>query len=493
MKPTFPPRAREFLRSPDGRAAAVIAHSFHRWLVRRDVNLELADVMPDSVWWFVSVLGRSPREHYASAAEASQRWFQLFPYIEWLARNRWIRFDPEVLRSAPPPPSPDADPYAGSLSAPHFLWCHQDERPLRRRGHRPRALLPKPAQRFLAMLAVTRKPSTVTGYAYTLGRLYDFLETRQLSLADVSRRHLEDWYQALHACGLHPATRLDLLLQTRCYLRWAHDEGLVPADPDQLVRRSDFPKLPQYLPRPLPPDVDRELQARLAAGGPQKLALLLMRRTGLRIGELIGLEHQCLRADAKGRLYLKVPLGKLDTERLVPLDEHTVALLRRLQGHGPARALLLGDEASRDTRYQALRQALADASRGLLVNEPITSHRLRHTYATSLLTAGMSLPALMRILGHRDHRMTLRYAAITDDLVVKEYHEALTKLGERYGAGHRSTASAPPAAPGPLTLLSDVARWVKSRTTNPKNRNALVTRIRRLIADLRHLDSPTKR
>src|SRR5207237_4466404 len=88
------------------------------------------------------------------------------------------------------------------------------------------------------------------------------------------------------------------------------------------------------LPRPLTAAADRELQRRLAAADePGAWALLLMRRTGLRIGELRSLEYHCIRADEQHPL-LKVPLGKLNSERLVPLAPDTVELIRRLQSVG---------------------------------------------------------------------------------------------------------------------------------------------------------------
>jgi site-specific recombinase XerD len=53
------------------------------------------------------------------------------------------------------------------------------------------------------------------------------------------------------------------------------------------------------------------------------------------------------------------------------------------------------------------------ADRGLDIPGPVVSHRLRHTYATELLNAGQSIIAVMKLLGHRSLRMTMRYAAIT--------------------------------------------------------------------------------
>jgi site-specific recombinase XerD len=485
----MPPGARKFIRSSEGRASAAIARSFHRWLARKDIDLRLVDAAPADLWWFIHVVGPSGREQYAAPLDSARRLRELLPYLDWLRRQELLHFDPALLAAAPPPPACGGDPYSAFTSAPHFLWLAQHStvpraRRARRDGRvlRPRRPLAPEAERFASSLRPTHKTSTVCGYENTLRRFHAFLDERGGSLDKLTRRDVDLWRQRLHALGLHPSTRLSMLLHVRAYFRWARDDGLLMADPDDLVRRSDFPKLPQYLPRPLPPDVDAALQARLAGGDTYALALLLMRRTGLRIGELLHLEHQCLRPDTKGRPFLKVPLGKLDNERLVPLDEVTLDLLRRLQATGTQpRQLLLGNTNRQVPRREPFYQALAEASRGLVVTEPIISHRLRHSFATTLLGAGMSLPALMRILGHRDHRMTLRYAAITDELVLKEYTEALAKLGERYAP----RIPQPSADKDPLTLLDDVARWVKSRVPKSADAAALVKRIRRVAAAVR--------
>jgi hypothetical protein len=120
----------------------------------------------------------------------------------------------------------------------------------------------------------------------------------------------------------------------------------------------------------------------------------------------------------------------------------------------------------------------------------MTTHRLRHTYATSLLAAGMSLPSVMRLLGHTDYRMTLRYAEITASTVYSEFAAALERIAERYPSVLPQTPSAPSALE-PMKSLSDVARYLQKRTQDDGlDRDAarvLVRRVRRLQADLRRL------
>lgn len=96
-----------------------------------------------------------------------------------------------------------------------------------------------------------------------------------------------------------------------------------------LLHRSDLPRLPQALPRALSPDVDRDLMAAVnrlddVAGS---CAIRILRGTGMRLGELLDLELDCVLDFAGRGSWIRVPLGKLNTERTVPLDDDTLAAL----------------------------------------------------------------------------------------------------------------------------------------------------------------------
>jgi len=58
-----------------------------------------------------------------------------------------------------------------------------------------------------------------------------------------------------------------------------------------------------------------------------RTAIVVLRATGMRIGELLDLELDCLVAFGTHGIWLKVPLGKLGTERMVPLDSEPLAVL----------------------------------------------------------------------------------------------------------------------------------------------------------------------
>lgn len=381
----------------------------------------------------------------------------------------------------------------------YFDWLHsRGLLALDSRCAWPRSNFPLPplATQFLQSLVPVTKQSTITGYTTSLRQFHIWLNAQPATVEMLDRDTVSRWLQWLHARGLHPSTRVSVIQQVRMYLRWLDERALLSQPADVLLRSADLPKLPQYLPRPLPPDVDAALQARWArSDNVYMLGLLLMRRTGLRIGELINLHYSCLRTDPKGIRLLKVPLGKLNNERLVPLDKLALKVLNKLRRLGTRpRTFLIEHSPGQKSRYQLYCEALRTASHGLHDSESIVSHRLRHTYATTLLAGGMSLVGLMRLLGHKDYRMTLRYAAITDETVLAEYTAALDRNKHRYAP---SAVLLPPTfATDPAKQLTELARHLllkgqDERLDSAKTRN-LARRLRRLASEVRQLQKTSR-
>src|SRR5215211_4301662 len=109
---------------------------------------------------------------------------------------------------------------------------------------------------------------------------------------------------------------------------------------------------------------------------------------------------------------------------MVPLDDETLALLdrvvaRRSPGRPlphprigrPAQFLFTHHGRRLTARMVAAELDRAAAQAGL---GHVTSHQLRHTYATALVNAGVSLQVLMALLGHVSAAMSLRYGRLFD-------------------------------------------------------------------------------
>ena len=165
---------------------------------------------------------------------------------------------------------------------------------------------------------------------------------------------------------------------------------------------------------------------------------------------------------------MRVPLGKLNNERAVPLDAPTLAVLdgwfdqRQHQRALPhPRDGRLADfvfvERGRHlgvSRLQSgLRHAVTAAGLTGTDGQPlrVVSHQLRHSYATSLVNAGMSLQALMALLGHRSPEMTIRYARLASPTLRSAYDQAIGKMRQLL----------PMAPPGPAQV-PDRVQWLNS-------------------------------
>lgn len=439
---------RRLLRTTANRREHSLVDALHRWLDQQ--QLTIAELTPDRLRQF---LARPRRAPVARGTSARYR-IWLRSYLQWLHDRAVIDF-----AAAPP----------------------------RRRAPE----LPPLAREFLASLAPTHRPRTCEAYTYALRRLHGWLDARGLALERLTRSALAPWLQGLHAAGLCPASRRHILVDVRIYLHWRSEHGRMRTAPDELIRRSDFPKLPQYLPRPLTAEADRELQHRLGRSkAPGAWALLLMRRTGLRLGELRDLEYHCIRADGR-HLLLKVPLGKLHNERIVPIDADSVELIQRLQSIAPrSRPWLVPGFDGAPMSAGRLRRVLELHSHGVADPARITSHRLRHTYATEMLGAGMSLLGVMRLLGHHDHRMTLRYTAITPEAVGDEYAKALERLAAKYRLPARPPTLEPASEPD--EILDHLARWLRKHASSHQRLRALLKRIVRLRHEVQSLKSSTR-
>ncbi len=315
--------------------------------------------------------------------------------------------------------------------------------------------------RYAATLTATLKPATIDSRVKALMVLCDWLAQHHPDICRFDQldrhRHIEPFLawnrhrpwrgprgnsgRTLSLVGYHHDV-VDLRVFFDDIAEWGW-----PTQPRRrLLLVSDIPKLPKPLPRALPPDVDRTLMAAVAdLDDPLvRTGLLLLRATGIRIGELLDLQLDCvIDVDQHGH-WLKVPLGKLATERMVPLEPDTLAVLdtwtrqrstQRALPHpvtgNPADFLFI-EHGRRPTGHR-FRQGLRDAVTAAGLTGPdhtplrVTPHQLRHTFGTTLINNGMSLPGLMALLGHATPDMTLRYAQLANPTIRAAYQDAIAK------------------------------------------------------------------
>lgn len=258
--------------------------------------------------------------------------------------------------------------------------------------------------------------------------------------------HILGWFTHLRA--LAPAVYISRLMRLRCILEELAWTAQLP-DLAHLIRREDSPRPPQRLPRALTAQQDQSIQQELLRRNDLAANLfLLQRHTGMRIGECVDLSWDCLRNVAPDRWAIHVPLGKLKTERMVPVDSFVCVLVQRLRFFRsfdplPPDGHLLSRPHGKTALIRQLRHYLHEVSAAAGIPVRIVPHQLRHTYASEMVRSGVTLPAVMKLLGHADPGMTMRYVQVTPNDLQNEFQMARSQ--PRHLAPH---PKAPTISPG---------------------------------------------
>lgn len=337
---------------------------------------------------------------------------------------------------------------------------------------------------YLERKRATCRVKTVSATATRLKHFGIFLTRTDPGLVSVRdldrRRHIEPFLTSLIEAvsekdgqPISIGDRNRRVVTVATFLTDITEWGWDAAPPRKVIFRDDIPKLPQLLPRYLPVDADRRLTAALTDHPSNELAALalrLQRACGLRIGELLDLELDCVHQIDGNGSWLKVPLGKMDTERMVPLDDETLVVDQIAALRSPGRPLphpryrrpaqFLFTCHGRRLTQQGVRGEL-DHAAGIAGLGHVTSHQLRHTYATALVNAGVSLQALMALLGHASAEMSLRYGRLFDATVRTEYERALDLAKQQAQATGTAPLTTGPDGRTqlPLTVITGGKDW----------------------------------
>ncbi|HUL37085.1 MAG TPA: tyrosine-type recombinase/integrase [Thermodesulfobacteriota bacterium] len=240
-------------------------------------------------------------------------------------------------------------------------------------------------------------------------------------LEEIAREDLEAFVESEQDRGTKITSARTRLMYLLGFLRFLIEDDVIS---ETLLKRKIRLKLPDLLPRAMNPSDVRQLLSTIRHIRDRALILVLL-RTGMRIGELLALKVSDL--DIRERKIHLLEGEKNSLGRVVYLSDDALFALRQWlskrdhkkgplfygRGHNP-----LGYSSARYLFVKYLKKAG-------LENRGYTVHSLRHTFASELLNAGMRLECLQQLLGHHNIEMTRRYARLTDKTREEEYFRAM--------------------------------------------------------------------
>jgi integrase/recombinase XerC len=276
-------------------------------------------------------------------------------------------------------------------------------------------------------------PHSVRAYVGDIEGLLDHATRLGMSQPDeLDLRTLRSWLAKQQSMGRSRTTIARRATAARVFTAWLARTGRAATDAGAALRS---PKAHRTLPPVLRVDeaeaVLRAIAATDADAGPlglRDVAILeLLYATGIRVGELVGLDIDDL---DRQRNVVRV-LGKGRKERTVPFGVPAAEALDRWlatgrpevarEGSGPA--LFLGARGAR--MDQRAVRTLVHRSVAAVPGAPdLAPHGLRHTAATHLLEGGADLRSVQELLGHASLATTQLYTHVSTDRLRRAYQQA---------------------------------------------------------------------
>ena len=272
---------------------------------------------------------------------------------------------------------------------------------------------------------MNHKPGTLrSSYTSVMLFLAFYGGSGKKDLKEIERIDLEAFIEHEQDRGIHLSTVRTRLACIIAFLHFLIEQDVLSG---AFLKRGIKLKLPDVLPRAINPTDVRRLLSVIDDIRDRALFLLLL-RTGMRIGEALGLRMTDL--DIQDRKIHLFEGEKNSMGRVVYLsDDALFAIKLWLRQRQKSKPFVFYGQGNKGICYSTGRNLFVKyLKRAGLEQKGYTVHCLRHTFASELLNAGMRLECLQQLLGHQDIEVTRRYARLTDKTREQEYFRAMALI-----------------------------------------------------------------
>ena len=277
-------------------------------------------------------------------------------------------------------------------------------------------------------------PNTVSAYRRDLTEYRQYLSGREM--APDSPASVRSYMGFLFRRGLTRSSMARKISAVRSCSRYMVREGLISFNPCDGI---PVPRAGRKTPRFLNLDEVNALLETPAGRRPIDLRDLtlweILYTSGIRVSELAGLslsdwnhEGRTVRVMGKGSRERVVPLGRQAVERME-------TYLRATDRWPPARDRSPVFLSTRGTRLtvRSIQKRLEKRLRACGLNNRISPHVLRHTFATHLLDSGADIRSIQEMLGHVSLETTQRYTHVTLERLLDVYDKSHPRASAKGG------------------------------------------------------------
>ncbi len=279
---------------------------------------------------------------------------------------------------------------------------------------------------FLEMLAAERGHSQNSQEAYTRD-LLGYTESLSEQISCASTEDIQDYIRSLHEAGLKNTTISRKISTIKQFYLFLFREGLRSDNPAAKIASPKTQRLlPKFLQQSHVNTLLNTAETEAKTGTPSAIRLHALLETlyatGMRISELVTLPRQSIGPDT----VILMIKGKGDRERMVPLGAKARAALKQYTAVVDQETLKKKQSTpyylfpSRGKTGHLTRRRVGQllkelAGRAQVPADMLSPHKLRHAFATHLLTNGADLRAVQQMLGHADISTTQIYTHVLDE------------------------------------------------------------------------------
>jgi integrase/recombinase XerD len=266
---------------------------------------------------------------------------------------------------------------------------------------------------------VNHKPKTINSSFTSIMLFLSFYKTMKQDIKDLERSDLEAFIEHEQDRGMYITTVKTRMASIIAFLHFLMEEEILSP---KLLKKTIRMKLPVTLPRAMNPHDVRKLIQVIDNVRDRALILLLL-RTGIRIGEALGLTLNDI--DLTERKIHLIQGEKNNMGRVVYLSDDALFALKRWLARRDTKEFIFYGQHGQLCYSAARSRFVRYLKKARLEHKGYTVHCCRHTFASELLNAGMRLEVLQQLLGHQDIEVTRRYARLTDVTREAEYFRAM--------------------------------------------------------------------
>lgn len=261
--------------------------------------------------------------------------------------------------------------------------------------------------------------NTVQSYRRDLMQMITYLEEKEIrEAAKVTKTSLHGYILHMEEQGKAATTISRMMAAMKAFFNYECMQACIRRNPAESLHA---PKVEKKAPVVLSVDQVSALLAQPSGQTPKEIRdkemLALLYATGIRVSELIGIQMEDINMNIgflvcrDGERERTIPFGRSAKAALEEYLEHARNELLRGKGSDYFFVNCTGGAMSRQGFWKIIKYYGEKAG----IEEDITPHTLRHSFAAHLIARGADMRAVQTILGHSDMATTQMYAAYRED------------------------------------------------------------------------------